>query len=126
VQDSPSRISTKFSKSHRLLRTDGFDHVIRSEDVSDSHYKVCFVKNNKKNARLGIIASKRTFFRAIDRNRVKRIVREKFRKHHIKSCKLDVVVIIKHGFSNKIGANVDKLDRLFSQVENICSELQLR
>lgn len=45
-------------------------------------------------SRLGVVASKRTFPRAVDRNRAKRMIREAFRKERLKwDMKVDVVVV---------------------------------
>jgi ribonuclease P protein component len=105
-----------------LLRVGGFDQVIRAENVSDKHFKIFFTRNGKNNARLGIIASKKLLPSAVDRNRVKRFVRETFRKHTIKLCKLDLVVKVSNGYSWKVGSRIDNLKKLFSQVENRCAE----
>jgi len=105
-----------------LLRADGFDHVIRAENVADNQFKIFFTRNRKNNARLGIIASKKLLPSAADRNRVKRFIRETFRQHNIKLCKLDLVVIVSRDYSRKVGTRIDNLKKLFSQVENRCAE----
>jgi ribonuclease P protein component len=104
------------------LRAEGFDHVFRGENIADKQFKIFFACNGKNNARLGIVASKKTFPDASDRNRVKRIIREKFRQNNIKACKLDVVVMVRRDFSRKADMQIDNLEKLFSQVENRCAE----
>jgi len=105
------------------LREDGFDHVIRAENIADTYFKVFFSRNCDSNARLGIIASKKLLSRAVDRNRVKRIIREAFRKHNIKFCKLDLVVVVKRDYFRMVSLRIDNLEMLFSQIENRCAEL---
>jgi ribonuclease P protein component len=105
-----------------LLRADGFDHVIHAENIADKHFKIFFARNCENNARLGIIASKKTLPSAANRNRVKRIIRETFRQHNIKVCKLDIVVMVRCDYSQKVDPRFDNLERLFSQVENKCAE----
>jgi ribonuclease P protein component len=122
VQDSPSNISSKFTVAHRLLRADGFVHVIHAENVADKHFKIFFARNCENSARLGIIASKKTLPSAANRNRVKRIIREAFRQHNIKLCKLDLVVMVRRDYSQKVDTQIDNLERLFSQVENRCAK----
>ena len=119
VQDSRSNISHQFSLTYRLLRADGFDHVIRAENIADKHFKIFFTPNYHKNARLGIIASKRTLPGAVERNRIKRVIRETFRQNTIKLRKLDLVVIVRcNPYQNQIiDTHIDYLERLFSQVE---------
>jgi ribonuclease P protein component len=105
-----------------LLRVDGFDQVIREESVTDKYFKIFFTHNSKNNARLGVIASKKLLPNAVDRNRVKRFIRETFRKHTIKLCRLDLVVKVSSGHSWKVDSRIDNLKKLFSQIENRCAE----
>lgn len=122
VQDSPSDISSKFTVAYRLLRADGFDHVIRADDVADKHFKIFFIRNFKNNSRIGIIASKKSIPKSADRNRVKRFIREAFRKHTIKQLKLDLVVKVGGVKTRKDDLQIDNLNKLFSQVERRCAK----
>ena len=123
MQDSPSSLSAEFTAAHRLLRENGFNHVIRAENIADKHFKIFFVRNGKCNARLGMIVGKKTLPSAVDRNRVKRIIREAFRQHNIKQCKLDVVVMARRVYPQESGAQAGNLKMLFSRVESRCAEL---
>jgi ribonuclease P protein component len=108
-----------------LLRADGFEHVIRAdrtENISNKQFKVFFVRNFGNNARLGIVASKKTLPGATERNRVKRAIREAFRHHNVKVCQLDLVVMVRRDYSSKIDMRIDNLERLFSQVEHRCAD----
>jgi len=122
VQDSQSSNSSKFTVASRLLRADGFDHVIREDSVADKHFKIFFTHNFKNNARLGIIASKKSLPRSTDRNRIKRFIREAFRQHNIKYCKLDLVVKVGGDCSRKVDMQINNLKKLFSQVEGRCAK----
>lgn len=122
VQDSQSNPSAKFTAAHRLLRENGFDHVVRAESLSDRQFKIFFVRNGKKNARLGIIVGKKTLPGAADRNRVKRVIRDAFRQHCIKQCKLDLVVMLRRSNPQEDGAQTSNLKMLFNQVESRCAE----
>jgi ribonuclease P protein component len=122
VQDSRSSNSSKFTSACRLLRADGFDHVIRKDDVADKHFKVFFTHNSKNNARLGVIASKKLLPSSADRNRIKRMIRETFRRHNIKHSKLDLVVKFSGDYSRKVDMRIDNLNKLFSQVEGRCTK----
>lgn len=123
VQDSPFSLSARFTAAHRLLRENGFDHVVRAENLSDRHFKIFFARNGKKNARLGIIVGKKTLAGAAERNRVKRIIREAFRQHGIKQCKLDLVVMVRRADPQECCTHAGNLKMLFSRVENRCAEL---
>lgn len=122
VRDSQSSLSAEFTVAHRLLREAGFDHVVHAENIADRHFKVFFVRNGKKNARLGMIVGKKTLPGAADRNRVKRIIREAFRQHGIKQCKLDLVVMVRRADPQECDTQTGNLKMLFSRVENKCAE----
>lgn len=113
----------KLTAAHRLLRKDGFDRAVQAESITDKHYKIFFVHNDKSNARLGIITSKKILPRATDRNRIKRVIREVFRQHSIKTQKLDMVVMVRHAYVQQPSMRSDNLKMLFSQVESRCAEL---
>lgn len=122
VQDSQSNLSAKFTAAHRFLRENGFDHVVRAESISDRHFKVFFVRNGKKNARFGMIVGKKTLALATDRNRMKRVLREAFRRHSIKLCGLDLVVMLRRNYPQEGGVQVGNLKMLFNRVESRCAE----
>ena len=111
-----------FARAHRLLRDDGYDHVVQSEYIANRYLKVFFVQSDKHNARLGIISSKKMQPKAVDRNRIKRVIREVFRKHSIKLHNVDVVVMVKAPFTTNIDNQCECLERLLLKVENQCAE----
>jgi len=111
--------SAEFTAAHRLLRADGFDHVVHAENVADKNFKIFFVRNVNKSARLGIVASKRIIPGAVQRNRVKRVIREAFRQHSIKTRQLDLVVMVR-GVDTQAPQNED-LKSLFTRIENKCA-----
>ena len=126
VQDSQSSItaiSAKFTAAQRLLRKDGFGRVVNAESISDKKFKIFFLHNDNKIARLGIIASKKTLPNAVDRNRVKRIIREMFRQHNIKFRTLDLVVMVRRAYAQELDSRCENLETLFSRIENRCAEL---
>lgn len=122
VQDSQFSLSAKFTVAHRLLRENGFDHVVRAENISDRHFKIFFARNTKINARLGMIVGKKSISGAADRNRVKRIIREVFRQHNIKQRKLDLVVMVRRADFQGCSSQAGNLKMLFSRIENRCAE----
>jgi len=105
-----------------LLQEDGFDHVIRAEKITGRYFSVFFVRNNCPNARLGIVASKKTLPSSVGRNRLKRVVREAFRHHAIRNSNLDIVVMARQRSHQESGERNEELARLFSTVESRCAE----
>jgi ribonuclease P protein component len=75
-------VDKTFARCHRLTRTDefssvfGFRRVIRGKLLT-LHYRPRPAGEN--GARLGLVIAKKFLRRAVDRNQVKRIVREQFR-----------------------------------------------
>lgn len=109
----------EFNAAHRLLQADGFDHVVGAQNISSSQHRVFYVPNRKGNARLGVIASKKTLPSAVQRNRAKRIIREVFRQHTIKAHQMDLVVMLRRAGS-QASLKAD-LEALFSRLENRCA-----
>ena len=52
---------------------------------------------NSNQSRLGLVVSKKNISKAVERNRVKRLIRESFRKNKSQIPNLDVVVLIRKG-----------------------------
>ena len=52
---------------------------------------------HRKQARLGLAVAKKHVRRAVDRNRIKRLLRESFRHHQQQLKGLDLVVLVKPG-----------------------------
>ncbi len=126
VQDSQSSntaIPAKFTAAQRLLRKEGFGRVLNAENIANRNFKVFYLDSGRDEARLGIIASKKTLSRAVDRNHAKRIIREVFRQHKIRFRSLDLVVMVRRGYAQDCGSLGDNLETLFGRIENRCAEL---
>lgn len=123
VQDSLYSTSGKLNAGSRLLRADGFEHVFKAGNITEKQFKLFFAPNSGKCARLGIVASKRMLPRAVNRNHVKRIIREVFRQHNIKHFRLDLVVMVRRNYPVMANAQIDNLKKLFTQLENRCADL---
>ncbi len=69
-----------FSRRQRLLRAAEFEAVFEHRRAVRTHYFQVLGKPNETGfARLGMIVSKKLFSRAVDRNHVRRQIREAFR-----------------------------------------------
>ena len=60
---------------------------------ADAYFTVLAAVSEQRSARLGLAISKKQVARAVDRNRLKRLIRESFRQHLEELCGLDLVVM---------------------------------
>ncbi len=102
-----------FSKSQRLLKRDDYDRVFKNaHKITTPEFTVLFCDNQKKQARLGLVLSKKIILKAHDRNRIKRVLRESFRLNR-KLPAVDVVVLARPRVAKAepmlMKSNLDKL-----------------
>ena len=70
-----------FTKEHRILKRSQFQELYRKgATVHNRHFVANILENDLKTSRIGITVSKKVGD-AVTRNRIKRIVREYFRKN---------------------------------------------
>ena len=90
-----SSVKSGYPRAARLHTPAGFDHVFRAGVcTSDSCFRL-YSSPNQGSARLGISVARKTVPNATARNRIKRQVRESFRRHRTVLPALDIVVQIK-------------------------------
>ena len=84
-----------FPSSHRLLKTEEFTTVFnnRKYSINNGSILILALENNLRFNRLGIIVGKKSVARAVDRNWIKRRLRESFR--HLNPLGLDMVVLVR-------------------------------
>jgi ribonuclease P protein component len=94
----PSEEGAKFPRSRRLLKPDEYRRVFSDGWRSvDNLFLVLALPNSMNDSRLGLAISKKISRRAVDRNRIKRVVRESFRQHLDLLAGLDLVVVSRQG-----------------------------
>jgi len=76
------------------------------------HFVLCFCPNKQEKPRLGLIVAKRKLALAVSRNRVRRIIRESFRKHQMYISGVDVLVIAKKSIK---WSDFDQLSRVLDR-----------
>ena len=83
-----------FKKSKRLLNSGQYKSVLRKgKKLFNPLFLLFILPNNQTQPRLGITVSKKVSKRAVDRNRIKRQVREYFRLNQNLVSNFDVVLI---------------------------------
>ena len=119
-------VDGKFSRQNRLLEPDNFRRVfdagIRS---SDRQFLVFARANGLAYARLGLAISKKKTKRAVDRNRLKRLVRESFRQHGQILAGLDLVVLNQRGeLMSKNNPYYSSLAKHWLRLAEVCAVSQ--
>lgn len=106
--------SQEFSKEYRLLKPAHFEDVFSEATPAVSPQITALARHNTLSvSRLGITIPKKRVKKASDRNRIKRLIRESFRKRkHDLPC-IDIVIIGKSGLdkldNSQITQNLEKL-----------------
>ena len=113
-----------FARSKRLLKPGEFkqvfDHSTRS---SDSNLTIFGRPNTLANGRLGLAISKKQLKLAVDRNRIKRLVRESFRQHQSRLCGLDLVVLARRSIHDLDNRQIlHALERHWQRIIKRCAE----
>lgn len=86
--------SERFSRAARLRDPDAYRRVFaKPVRSSDSLFTVLARANGVGGARLGLAISKKQLRRAVERNRIKRMVRESFRQQRPSLPPIDLVVL---------------------------------
>ena len=84
----------RFSKSRRLVSSIEYQLVLAHACGSKDALFVVYARNNGRQlSRLGVTVSRRVAPRAVDRNRIKRVIRESFRHQENILIGLDIVTI---------------------------------
>ncbi len=111
-----------FARQQRLLKASEFEAVYaRRRRVTDSCFAVNFMPNELGRARLGLAIGAKAVGNAVARNRVKRTVRESFRKAAAGLAGIDLVVGARNGAKTAHNARLrESLDELWKQVQKSC------
>ncbi|MEE9447407.1 MAG: ribonuclease P protein component [Arenicellales bacterium] len=89
-------MSEQFTKALRLLKPAEFKRVFdRRQSAHNANFGVYCVKNDLEHPRLGLVISKKVSKKAVVRNRIKRQLRESFRRQQDSLGAVDFVVVAK-------------------------------
>ena len=90
-----------FQKCCRLSGKKAFSDVFKQAVVSaDASFKILGRDTGQPHARLGMAVSRQVDRRAVERNRLKRLIRESFRSHYLSDTQhrpVDIVVLPRRG-----------------------------
>jgi ribonuclease P protein component len=89
-----------YSRRHRFTARGSFGPVLRGSRKYRGRFAILHVTPAPDaHARLGIALTKRLVPASTDRNRVKRLVRETFRRHVVKQSGVDCVLTLRQKFA---------------------------
>lgn len=92
----------RYRRRCRLLQPAEFKHVFAEPQRSaTSSLTVLIRSSGHDRPRLGLVVARKTASSAVARNRVKRLVRESFRRHRVMLPAVDLVVIARPGITKK-------------------------
>jgi len=106
-----------FPRKHRLLSAFDYKNVFKQPTkVSTPEFLFLFCENNQTSSRLGLAIAKKQFPHAVDRNRIKRLVRESFRKTRVQLNPVDIVVLGRRKLMNMDNTKIrSQLDYLWNK-----------
>jgi len=103
-----NKVTYEFNRESRLLTPDHFQSVFKKPiRFGSRHFTILITpstlpNSSCKNNRLGLAIAKKRVKLAVQRNRIKRIIRESFRLNQHELPAIDMVVMVKSG--------IDQLD----------------
>jgi len=112
--DPASELS--FGKNRRLLGASDFQPVFNSArfKVSCQHLLVLALPASVDFSRIGLVVAKKNVRRAVDRNRVKRILRESFRHNQGLLPAVDIVILARSGIGTLSNEDLrQKIEKLW-------------
>jgi ribonuclease P protein component len=88
-----------FPKQAKIVKTDDFSSVFNlRKRIANKHLVIRYRVNEFKSARLGLIVSKKTAKLAVQRNYMRRVMRELFRLNQHRLPRLDLIIQIQKAF----------------------------
>jgi len=108
-----------FPRQVRLLSAGDYRRVFSHADAKAQTQQILILarRNSLGHSRLGLVVAKKHAKRAVDRNQIKRIVRESFRHHQVELENFDCVVLSRGGAKDLDKAQLrDMVDQLWSRL----------
>ncbi|MBL4908876.1 MAG: ribonuclease P protein component [Alteromonadaceae bacterium] len=115
------QVTYQFNRELRLLTPDHFKTVFSKPiRFHSQHFTVLIRQNSLSNNRIGFAVAKKRVKLAVQRNRIKRLVRESFRLNQHNLPTVDIVIMAKSG--------IDQLDNkaITQQIEKLWRKINQR
>jgi len=114
----------RFARHQRLLTSSDFRHVFAHPRRFNHPHLTMLVRSNQHSfARLGLAIPKRHIRRAVDRNRIKRQIRESFRAWQTKLVGWDIVMMARSGADRLTNRELrDVLESHWQKLATTCAD----
>jgi ribonuclease P protein component len=108
----------------RLLHSNDFQCIFDDAPLRTSHQHFLFLarQNELDRPRLGLVIAKKNIRLAVNRNRMKRLIRETFRAKQQQLAGIDVIVLARKGMSDITNAVL--IEQLNKQWQGLTRKLQ--
>lgn len=108
-----------FPRSARLLSANDYGTVFkRNKRFGDRYWTLLVYRSNNSPARIGLAIAKKRAKRAVDRNKLKRIAREAFRRKRAKLYGVELVVMNRDAAASTDTATLRQaFDKLLNKIE---------
>jgi ribonuclease P protein component len=95
--------SAGFPRTARLTDATEFNRVFKTASFRRvfGPLRVLVVTNRQPYARIGVVVGKRAVRRSVDRNRIKRVIRDTFRQQRFELPAVDIVVQVQISADNR-------------------------
>ncbi len=109
------------SRRNRLRTSADFAGLSRgTKRIVGPAFQIRHTPGDREQARLGLAISRRVSRRAVQRNRIKRQVRESFRHHRISLPAMDILVIARQGAAERDNTSLrTELESLFDRLSSL-------
>jgi ribonuclease P protein component len=108
-----------FSRRSRLIKKQDFEFVFEKPHKLKRKYLIILYRSNQLAcSRLGVITAKQYLKRAVDRNRVRRVIRESFRHQQALLKGLDIIVMVRSEWTPLAATLRDDIDSVWPLLTN--------
>lgn len=111
-------VTNEFTRESRLLTPSQFQSVFSNPSrFGSSHFTILITQSNDDKARLGLAIAKKRVKLAVQRNRIKRLVRESFRLNQHQLPHIEMVVMVKSGIDELDNQQINKqLEKIWRKI----------
>ena len=114
-------VDSRYPSNHRLHKPIEFDAVFKNRQyrLQCEEFLVLAMVNDKSSSRIGMVIGKKTTPLAVDRNRIKRRIRESFRTGFPQCLCVDIVIVARSQVNKAKGSKLTEiLHILWYNLEN--------